>query len=72
MLHLRAEIRQSCGKRQSSKCLERCLKSTHTLDIGGYARPFLSHRSDDFAFQGPHNGTKFGPRPIAPHEGGAV
>jgi hypothetical protein len=26
--------------------------------------PLLLHRSDDFAFQGPHNGRRFGSRPV--------
>lgn len=35
--------------------------------------PFLLHRGDDFAFQSPHNGTRFGSRPVEPREcGGRV
>src|SRR5262249_44268083 len=30
----------------------------------------LLHRSDDFAFQSPHNGTGIALRPVEPHEGG--
>jgi hypothetical protein len=43
---------------------------TRNRDIGGFARPFLLHRSDDFAFQRPGNGTRFASRPVEPREGG--
>src|SRR6516162_8283648 len=43
---------------------------TRNRDIGGFARPFLLHRSDDFAFQRPGNGTRFASRPVELREGG--
>src|SRR5262249_60924694 len=34
--------------------------------------PLLLRRSDDFAFQSPHNGTRVGLRPFEPLEGGGA